>query len=288
MSKFTLSVFADEISSDFSEQLAAVQRANIRYIEARGIDGVNISDVPCNKAVAYKKMLDDAGVKVSAIGSPLGKISILDDFGPHYDKFQHTLELAEIFDAPYIRMFSFYYPKEDGPEKYRDAVLERWNRFVEGAASSPVTLLHENELNIYADNAARCYDLLSTIHSPKLRATFDPANFVLTPQKVYPDAFELLADYIAYLHIKDAVWEPQSIQPAGRGEGQIREVLCALMARGFDGFCSLEPHLGSFAGLAGIQTLLDVSKLPEGGEGTFLVAYHALVDILEKIGATYC
>ena len=285
MAKFTLTGFADEISADFDEQLAGLRSLGMSHIELRGLDGVNISDLTNEQAREYRRKLDDAGISVSALGSPIGKINILEDFEPHYEKYLHTLELCEIFGTGYLRMFSFYYPKEDGPEVYRSAVIERVGRFVEGAESYPVTLLLENELNLYGDNAPRVLDVLKSIDSPRLRHTFDPANYVLTPQTVYPDAYELLSGYIEYVHIKDAILEPQSIQPAGLGEGRVRDVLAALQKKGFEGFLSLEPHLGSFVGLSTFQTLLDTSKLPQGGLGTFTVAHTALTGILRELGA---
>lgn len=284
MSQFILTGFADEISANFSEQLAGLRSLGMNYIELRGLDGTNISDLTNEQAREYKKMLDDAGVQVSALGSPIGKINIVEDFEPHYEKYLHTLELCEIFGTNYLRMFSFYYPKEDGPSAYRSAVMDRIARFVEGAESYPVTLLLENELNLYGDTAPRVLDVLQTINSPRLRHTFDPANYILAPQEVYPEAYEMLSDYIEYVHIKDAIREPQSIQPAGLGEGRVKDVLAALRKKGYEGFLSLEPHLGNFVGLSSFQTLLDTSKLLEGGLGTFTVAHTALTGLIANLG----
>lgn len=105
MSKFILTGFADEISANFSEQLAGLQSLGVSHIELRGLDGTNVSDLTCEQARTYKKMLDDAGIRVSAVGSPIGKINVLEDFEPHYEKYLHTLELCEIFETQYMRMF---------------------------------------------------------------------------------------------------------------------------------------------------------------------------------------
>lgn len=164
-------------------QIAAVKRAGIQYIEARGLDHISVSDLTVAQALEMKKRLDEGGIKLSSLGSPLGKVDVTLDFVPHYNKFLHTLELAQIFECPYIRMFSFYYPKGHRPEEYRNLVMERWFRFVEAAKDLPVTLLHENELDIYGDNAARCLDILSTIRSPKLRAVFDPPTLCSAPRR---------------------------------------------------------------------------------------------------------
>ena len=47
---------------------------------------------------------------------------------------------------------------------------------------------------------------------------------------------------------------------------------------------SLEPHLGSFEGLAGLEMGDIMKDLPKSGEGTFIVAFNALKNILDRIG----
>ena len=83
MAEFTLTGFADEISADFDEQLAGLRSLGMSHIELRGLDGVNISDLTNEQAREYRRKLDDAGISVSALGSPIGKINILEDFEPH-------------------------------------------------------------------------------------------------------------------------------------------------------------------------------------------------------------
>ena len=53
-------------------------------------------------------MLDDAGLAVWSMGSPIGKISLADEFAPHLDDFKRILEYADILGASRVRLFSFY------------------------------------------------------------------------------------------------------------------------------------------------------------------------------------
>ena len=97
-------------------------------------------------------------------------------------------------------------------------------------------------------------DIHQTLNVPQLRMTFDPANFVMNDVHPFDDAFLMLVDWIEYLHIKDGVMAEKRVVPAGEGDGQVKEVLAALSARGYDGFASLEPHLahaGTFQGFSG-------------------------------------
>ena len=73
------------------------------------------------------------------------------------------------------------------------------------------------------------------------------------------------------------------VVPAGSGDGNVEYILKALMDNGYDGYLSLEPHLGSFAGLADLELDDKMANLPQGGEGTFTLAYRALCDVLSRI-----
>ena len=239
---FTLSGFADEVSEDLNEQLDCFQALGIDHIEFRGVWGKNVLDLDDEEVKAVKAELTKRGIKVSAIGSPIGKIPIDAPFEPHLERFGRAIDLAEYYECQYIRMFSFYVPEGEADE-YRPEVIERLSQLLEMAQGHPVVLLHENERRIYGDIPRRCADIFQSLPSDQLRMTFDPANFVMDDVRPFSDAYELLKDYIEYVHIKDATMETKTIVPAGEGDGEVKQVLSALKAGGYDGFLSLEPHL---------------------------------------------
>jgi len=268
---FTLSGFADEISPDLDVQLDVLQELDIRYLELRGVWGKNVLALDDAEVQVIKAKLDERGMGVSAIGSPIGKIRIDEPFAPHVEAFRRALDLAEFFGSRYIRIFSFFVP--DGQaDAFRAPVMERLGALLAEAQGRPVVLLHENERHIYGDIPRRCQDIHRTLESPQLRATFDPANFVLCGVRPFTEGYERLKDYIEYVHVKDALMAQQRVTPAGKGDGQVRELLAALQERGFDGYLSLEPHLaqaGEFSGFSG----------PE----LFGAAVSALRDLLKEI-----
>ena len=283
MSKFILSAFADEIDQDLKTQMDVLDQHGIKHIEMRGVNGKTLVDYDLGEVRDIKRQLDERGFKLSAVGSPIGKIQITDEFEPHLDKFKHTLEVAKFMEAPYIRMFSFYIPKGDDHAQHRDEVIRRWEAFIEAAQGYDVVLLHENETGIYGDTPEHCYDLLSSLNSDKVKGIFDFANFVQCHSKNYPDAFELLKDYIVYIHIKDAVYDGGHVVPAGQGDGQVKEILQKLYNDGFEGFLSLEPHLWSFKGFDLLEEDSPGFLLDEGGAKSFAIAVQALKQLLEDI-----
>lgn len=280
---FIISGFSDEIDADIKKQFTHLNKLGITHFEPRGVNGINISELNDEQVAALKQDMKDYGISVSSIGSPLGKIGINDEFAPHLEKVKRVIDIAHRLDAEYIRVFSFYIPKEEDPADYRNEVMDRLGKMVRLAESEGVTLLHENEKGIYGSTAPRCLDIFETIKSSALSGVFDPANFVQCGQSVYPEAFDMLLPYIKYMHIKDAR-EDGEVVPSGMGIGSVRDVLSALKERGYSGFVSLEPHLAEFTGFAELEENGESIKTAEkSGADKFTLAYNALKNILDEI-----
>ena len=159
----------------------------------------------------------------------------------HFEQFRIALRRAEQFGCDFVRIFSFYH-KDQAAAAVRSQVMEQMQRMTGAAAEAGVTLLHENEKGIYGESPEHCLDLLTTVNSDYLRAAFDPANFVQCGHAAKP-GFDLLAECVAYFHIKDAVAATGRVVPAGHGDGSLEEILRAAVDRGFSGFTSIEHHL---------------------------------------------
>lgn len=242
-----LSGFADEIDPALTKQMEVIKKLGMSHIEMRGVNGKGLVEYSVAEAREIKKQLDDNGIRLSSLGSPIGKIKITDDFEPHFELYKHTVELAHLMETPYIRMFSFFMPEGQDPARYRNQVMEQLGRFADYAKQNGVCLLHENEKDIYGDIAPRCLEIMQLYYGDQFQAVFDFANFVQCKQDTL-EAYELLKPYIRYVHIKDAVWATGDVVPAGMGDGHVAEILKKLKDSGYQGYLSLEPHLSDFAG----------------------------------------
>ena len=248
LSDFTLCAFADEAGADIHDQIKALNDNQIPCLEVRSVGDRNITQLTVQQAKELKEQLKENGIHIWSIGSPIGKIGIKDDFTPHLDLFKHTLDLALATEADCIRLFSFYLPKGKGAALYRDEVTERLSRFCEAAKGSNVFLCHENEKGIYGDIASRCFEIHKLI--PELYAVFDPANFIQCGQDTL-EAWELLAPYVKYMHVKDARYDGRVV-PAGKGEGNLPELLEKYKSQGGH-VLTVEPHLAVFGGLEALE-----------------------------------
>jgi sugar phosphate isomerase/epimerase len=282
---YTITGFADEISPDLNEQIKGIKGLGMSHIEMRGVDGDNLIFHSDSKVKEIKKRLDAEGIALSALGSPLGKIQITDPFEKHFDEFKRAVEIAHMMETSNIRMFSFYVP--EGKEKeYKDEVFERLGKFVDYAKSNDVVLLHENEKGIYGEKAPECRELMEEFYGEHFKGIFDFANFVQVSQDTL-EAYELLKDYIVYIHVKDALSKDGSVVPVGLGDGNVPEILGKLFDHGFNGYLSLEPHLFDFVGFAKLEQN-DVSIKKDGakklnGLEAFTLAHSALIKVLENL-----
>lgn len=284
-----ISGFSDEISSDFNTQLETVKNLGMNYISIRGVNEKSFSEYSIDELNEYiKPKLVEYNIKVSSIGSPIGKVFVDDDegFEKQVDLLEKLCKMANILDCKYIRIFSFYIPKDKNPEDYKDEVIKNLKIFASIAEKYNVILLHENEKDIYGDIASRCLTIFKEVGSDNFKGIFDFANFVQCKEDT-KECYKLLKDYIEYYHIKDANQADKENVVCGIGEGKIEEILTDAIRNGYEGFLTMEPHLVIFDSLKDLE-LEDVHKIIKtdkglDGESAYALQYKSLVDILKSI-----
>mgnify|MGYP000169427438 CR=1 FL=1 len=282
MSSLNIFAFADEASGQIDKQIVAMQRNSLQGLEIRGVDGQSIADISMEKAREVRRKMDDAGLTVWSMGSPIGKIGIEDDFAAHLDKLRHVLELADVLGAENVRMFSFFVPEGKAAD-YRNKVIDQVGQMVDVARGSGVVLCHENEKGIYGDDTARNADLLN-VFGDRLGFAFDPANFIQCEVNTL-EAYETLHDRITYMHIKDALMADGAVVCAGHGDGDVPEILRRLNAEREDEIIlTVEPHLTVFKGLEKLQDeqLRHHETYPDS-RTAFHAAVQALKDIINNL-----
>ncbi len=282
MYNFSTYAFSDEADASIDKQIVALKKNALQGMEIRNVDGTNVSEISLDKAKEVRKKLDDNGLIVWSIGSPIGKIGIEDDFEKHIDLLKHTLEVANILGAKNIRLFSFYIPQDKSPDIYKDAVCERMAKMIEICKEYGVIPCHENEKGIFGDTPERCLLLHKTFAD--LKAVFDPANFVQSDADT-KEAWKMLKPYVHYMHIKDAK-KDSYIVPAGSGDGNIKDIAADYLASGGTAF-TMEPHLTVFDGLAALEQEGEKSLIGEfsykDADEAFSIACDAFKKIMSEV-----
>ena len=188
-----ISGFADEIDGNLDVQIESLTKLGLKYVEMRGVDGNNLIYHDNAKVKDIKNKLDAAGISLSALGTPLGKIVITDPFEKHFEEFKRAVEIAHMMDTRNLRMFSFYIPGDDsaGRQQYKSEVFDRMGMFVDYAKANDAVVLHENEKGIYGELAPECREMMDEFGCDNFKAIFDFANFVQADQDTL-EAYELL------------------------------------------------------------------------------------------------
>ncbi len=275
MKNFVISGFSDEIAESFDEQLEFLQKVGVKYLELRTADGINVADLSAEKILEIKQKLNSAKIKVSALGSPIGKIGVDEDFEPHFEKFKHVCDTALKLECKNIRMFSFFIPENKSAEDYRAEVIRRLKLMIDYAKTKDIILLHENEKDIYGDTCARCLDLMEELYCDNFKMVFDFANFVQCGQDCLK-TYKTLKNYVNYIHVKDAV-DKEVVFP-GMGDGQLFEIMSLMKKDGFKGFLSLEPHMTDFMGFSKLER--EDMKMQKGNNK---LSWHLALNSLKAI-----
>lgn len=284
-----ISGFSDEIDADFETQLKVVTELGMNYISLRSAYDKNIFAYTADEVYhELIPLLEKYQVKVSSIGSPVGKLDINDNEGYLRQKEQldNLCQIAELLECRYIRIFSFYIPQGQDPENYEEEVLCKLKEYVDVAEKHQMILIHENEKGTYGDTAIRCAKLAARINNPFLRLVFDFANFVQCGEDTEV-CWNLLKPYVTYIHMKDASYGDHENVVCGTGDGKIPELLQQILVEGYQGFLTLEPHLVRFSQLSELENrdaseVIKTNKAKDGAEA-YQMQYSAVKNILKII-----
>ncbi len=269
-----LSGFGDEIDADPAIQVAVLQALGASAVEVRSAWGVNVVDLDDGQLAGLHRLFEERGQTVSAIASPIGKVPVDEPVEHEVGRLGRAIAAAHALGTTNIRIFSFYFEGRS-PQDVRDDVLTRMRALADLAEREGVTLLHENEKDIYGDVPDRVLDIVESVGSSSLRLAWDNANYVQCGVKPFTDGWTQLAPYVDYLQVKDALATDSSVVPAGEGDGELLETLTALRDAGYAGYASLEPHLSDFTSLGGFS-----------GPAAFGRAGRAFRNLTDQIGVT--
>lgn len=270
-----LCAFADESDDRLEGQIAALKRNGISLIEIRNVNGKNVMDLTDEEAKEIKARLDEEGIRVWSLGSPIGKKDITVSEEEYLSDVRRGVRLCRIFECENIRMFSFYHSHGD-----REKVLSLMKKTAEIGREEGIRMCHENEKGIYGDTLSGTKEILDAV--PDLYSVYDPANFIQVGEKA-ADTLSCLADRAFYFHIKDVVSETGELVPAGYGDGDLR-ALVRDHIKG-DKVLTVEPHLKVFRGYASQdETALKTKFRFESNEEAFDAAVQAIKAILKEAG----
>ncbi|MBI4244535.1 MAG: sugar phosphate isomerase/epimerase [Planctomycetes bacterium] len=258
--------FADEAGDSIDIQIKATKEMGWEYIEARNIEGVNITDISDEKFdVVYSKMID-AGIKINCFGSTIANYCKdprkEEDFQKSIKELKRAIPRMKKLGTKMIRGMSFAAVKDEEPDSpdIEKIVFEKVNFLVRICEDAGILYLHENCMNYGGMSYKHTLNLANEVKSPNFKLVFDTGNPVFTYEHIGENPYKKqsswefyknVRDYIYYVHIKDCryISETHDIFPnvdftfPGEGDASVREIVKDLIANQYDGGFSIEPHL---------------------------------------------
>jgi sugar phosphate isomerase/epimerase len=238
-----ISACTDEVAEELEPALETLTELGLRHADLRKLGGRSVVDLSDAEAARAQELLAGGGFTVTALSTPIGKTPITDDFAPEVQRMERALELARLFGAPYLRVFSFYVDEAEA-ERYRPEAIGRLRELCVMAADQGVTLAHENEEGGFcAWRPEECLAFQQALPE-NFRTLFEPCSFTVMGYDPVAEALPLLRDYLAYVHVRDTPRGSTQYTVAGEGDVGWRDLLADLKQHGFGGTLTLEPHLG--------------------------------------------
>ena len=142
MKNYILSAFADEYSDALEEQLKALAGFGIPSLELRHADGKNVSEMTEEDITRVKNLADFYGISISAIGSPIGKVTLDGDIDGHFEMAERVFSYAKVLGAKRVRVFSFYPPEGKDIADCEDEVFALTERMLDLGDKYSLTLCH--------------------------------------------------------------------------------------------------------------------------------------------------
>ncbi|MGN1273572.1 MAG: sugar phosphate isomerase/epimerase family protein [Thermoguttaceae bacterium] len=317
-----LTGFADEGVSkqpekSIKEQFTAYAAIGLQYYSIRFIDvgngTKNVMNLTMDEIQTIREVQNDFGLNVSSIGSPIGKVKLVDvedgtknryvPFKDYVDEVNRACEITHALESKLIRGFSFYHPHGADVHDYMNQAVDQLSAIAETCHRSDLTFGLEVEPNLVGGNGWQLAELYQKINHPSMVLVFDVGNLVVQGFDACDilDQFRACLPGLGWFHVKDyrhpkpvkkgdPIDEDQlkNFVPCNLGDGgheaifrelkkALPEIDAKLKARGIPGFfVDLEPHVkggGQFGGYSG----------PDGVG----VAQRALCRLLDYVGIGY-
>ena len=253
--------FTDEAADGIEGQIRATQALGWSWIEARSVDGVNLHDLSDAAFAETRRALEDAGIGVLCLGSTIANWSksVDEDFSESLETAQRAIARMRLLGTRLVRIMSYALIRDAAGGIADDQKKEeRFRRLREICArflDAGITPVHENCFNYGGMSWEHTLELLGEV--PGLRLVFDTGNPSLTPDFRKPrpwpnqdprEVYDRLREYIVHVHIKDGVRDPATEEEKyffpDEGVCGVSWMVENLLATGYGGAFSIEPHMG--------------------------------------------
>ena len=238
-----LSGISDEAGESIEKQIAAHKELGWKHIEIRNVNKTNLTDVDDSTFDMIAGKIEEAGMQISCFASQIANWArkISGDFNIDVEELKRAIPRMIRMNSKFIRIMS--YPNDNYSDTdWKKEVIRRLKELAKIAQDGNVVLVHENCSGWGGQDPDGALDVIKETNSPALRFLLDTGNRPHESGTVY-EVYQKIKDYIVYVHIKDYKGE-NAVFP-GEGECKVEKIVKEILASGYDGGFSIEPHMAS-------------------------------------------
>lgn len=221
MAEVILSGFADEgpVSKRAEEQFTMMRALGLSYYTIRFVDvgnGIkNVMQLTKREVQRLQKLHKEYGLSVSSLGSPLGKVKLLDEddgtenryvpFKKYLDtEVKKAIDLALAFETKLIRGFSYYHPFGTDPWPHLNQASDQISEIVALCAKEGLIYGSEVESDLIGGDGETLIAMHKRIDNPNTCIIMDVGNMESkghSPEGVYNQYLKTKPG-LGWIHIK--------------------------------------------------------------------------------------
>ena len=260
MQHFRIGAITDEFSQDLAVAASAMRELGMKGAELRMIGGRNIMDLSDGEIREATNILQENGLQVVAIASPILKCA-MPKTAAMDSRFEHlrfasdhtwedqtrladrAFEIAGRTGAKIVRVFSCW--RVVRPAEVFERVVDALQDLADRAAKHGLIIGLENEPSCNIATAQETASILAAIDHTNLQLVWDPANAYIAGENPFPSGYKMLdTSRVAHVHAKDCTLEEHKPvwEPLCEGDLDWQGQIDALAEDGYDGFIHLDTH----------------------------------------------
>lgn len=253
-----LTGFADEAAAGIDGQIRATKELGWKYIESRNIDGKNLHDISDADFDIVCGKLADAGISINCFGSAIANWAkdIRKPLDEDLEATRRAIPRMQRLGTKFIRIMSYPpIPDCDMENQMAEERFSRLNTITKMFLDAGLQPLHENCMNYGGQGWKYTLRMLDAV--PGLKLVFDTGNPVNTKDRENPgkrqsawEFYKNVKEHIVYVHIKDGIVDEEGKTKwtfCGEGDGDVERIVQDIIASGYDGGFSMEPHMAVVA-----------------------------------------
>ena len=178
------------------------------------------------------------------------------------DQLRKVFRAAAELGCPHVRVGTAPYDPKVGFWRQLSEVVEGWREVEKLAREFNVKALAELHHGLIVASASAMHMLVRNFDPQYVGVIFDPGNMVIEGREEWRKGMEILGEYLAHVHAKNAImvradggWRPEWV---GLGEGLAdwRAIIRDLAEVGYKGALSVE----DFRGIPGVEDPREMEK----------------------------